>query len=228
MSTDRKSADYYPLRWKVADAAEDLLALHRGRALLVGLLLVAAIALGTTYALTTDDAADEDLITTTDSGDGSASTSTPASSAPSTTASTTSSSTTSTTSPSTTSSSSTTSTTATTVAVSERAPTSEDVFLATEPGSVVLLDPAGIDLVGGLPSDAVADETLALVSGLFPDLDMADNQVVDDRYPTPTQILFRLSQPDLFEYNRDTLNAAYTPLVDQLGATLVATPEWNV
>ncbi|MGI9608000.1 MAG: OmpA family protein, partial [Acidimicrobiales bacterium] len=42
------------------------------------------------------------------------------------------------------------------------------------------------------------------------------------------QILFRLSQPDLFEYNRDTLNAAYTPLVDQLGATLVATPEWNV
>ena len=46
MASEGKSPDYYPLRWKVADAVEDLFVLHRGKAAAGVLLLLAGLIFG--------------------------------------------------------------------------------------------------------------------------------------------------------------------------------------
>ena len=46
MGTDGTDPDYYPLRWKVADAVEDLFLLHRGKLLAAIAVLLVLLTIG--------------------------------------------------------------------------------------------------------------------------------------------------------------------------------------
>lgn len=240
MAPDSGSPDYYPLRWKVADAAEDIFVLHRGKLVAFVLLLIAGVVAGlvlftgddettdvttgtTSTTLdpgTTTSAAPPDESTepsTQDPGDEDGTTVAPSSTeAPTTTEATT----------------TTTSTTTTTAApVSPRAPGSAAELAATAPGAVFRLTPEAIVLSGGLPTDDIADEAVTLARATFPETEIVDDFVVDESFPTPDRLVFRLSgEPgaDVFEYNRNSLNPVYLPLVDRLAAWLIAQPERTV
>lgn len=246
MADEDGSPDYYPLRWKIADAAEDLFVLHRGKLAAFVLLLIAGVVVGLILFAGDDDPAQ---VTTGPAGSSttvdpaSATTAEPVapddSTEPSTEdpAETDGSSVAPTTteppaSTETTSTASTTTTTTTTEApVSPRAPENAAELSATVPGAVFQLTPDAIVLSGGLPSDQIADEALAIAEATFPDTPVVDDFVVDPSFPAPDQLLFRLSGspgPDVFEYNRNTVNPAYLPFVDRLAAWLIAQPERNV
>ena len=220
--------DYYPLRWKLADFAEDLFVLHRTAVVAVlalfgaGLILIGYLALGdgqTTTETVTDQtnglertvgAGSDDAPTTTDVGqDESATTST--TTAPETTTTST------TTAPETT-----TTTTTTVAAVSARAATSPDQIASTPPGAILELTPSVIRLVGGLPDDSMADENIAVAEQFFPGIPIDDQQIVDASFPDPDVLTMRLSAPDLFGYNSDSLNSTYLPLIDQIAAAVQA------
>ncbi len=236
MSDDeQKSAaeDYYPLRWKLADFAEDLFVLHRTAVVAIlalfglGLILLGYLALGDGQATTEtvtdqtnglertasagiedDDA--ETPTTTIDVAAEESATSSSSSSAPTTTEA-----------PATTIATTTTSTTTTTTApVSARAATSPEQLAATPPGAVLELTPSAIRLIGGLPDDSMADENIELAERFFPGIAIDDQQVVDESFPDPDVVTMRLSAPDLFGYNSDALNAAYLPLIDQIAAAV--------
>lgn len=230
---DQKSAaeDYYPLRWKLADFAEDLFVLHRTAVVAIlalfglGLILIGYLALGDGQATTetvtgqtdglerTASAGSDDAPTTTiDIAEEESATSS------STTASTTSTTTTSTT----TTTQAPTTTTTTAAPVSARAATSPEQLAATPPGAILELTPSAIRLVGGLPDDSMADENIAVAEQFFPGIAIDDQQVVDESFPGPDVLTMRLSAPDLFGYNSDDLNSAYLPLIDQIAAAVQA------
>jgi outer membrane protein OmpA-like peptidoglycan-associated protein len=238
MADDSGSPDYYPLRWKIADAAEDLFVLHRGKLVAFILVLLAGVVTG--FFLFSGD--DESSVTTGSSAsttvvDGDSGTPTTAgpstpddSTAPSTDDPSTDDGSTATSNPasSTTETPTTTeapTTTTTEAPVSPRAPTDVAQLQNTEPGAVIVMAPDAIALIGGLPSDVIADETLDIARATFTGSAVVDDQVVDSSFPTPDQLLFRLSAPDLFGYNRDTINSTYLPLLDRLAAWLIAQPE---
>ena len=227
MVEDSKPEDYYPLRWKVADTAEDLWALHRGKAIAVlALAGFAFILLGFTllgWGASTDD---DDLVTgsptsapSNDEDDAvRSSSSTTSSTAPPTTSelATTTAGPTTTTAPASTEST-----------VSPRAASSDAELAATEAGAIVEMTPTVIRITGGMPDDAAADELLGLAQEIFAGLTIQDEQVVDDFFREPQTITFRLSAPDLFGYNSDDLNPSYLPLVDRLAARAVS-ENWSV
>ncbi len=241
--SDGNPPEYYPLRWKVADAAEDLWALHRAKMLV--LLLVLLLAGGGAWAAfgrdggdveTTDgdtptdttaqasdsptgledDNSDQDGNTDSDTADDSTTVAPTTSEAVTTTTSSTTSSTTT---------SSTTSTTTTTVS-----PRTADAatIAATEPGAILDLTNSQVTLIGGVPTDAVADETLTLARAIFDGTEIVDEQIVDDSFPAPDVVTLRLSAADLFGYNSDQLNPTYTPLIDKIAAAMVAADTWQV
>ena len=228
---DQKSAaeDYYPLRWKLADFAEDLFVLHRTAVVAIlalfglGLILLGYLALGDGQATTetvTDQTSglertasagidDDDAPTTTidvASEESATSSSTTPSSAPTTEAPT----------------------TTTTVPVSTRAATSPEQLAATTPGAIFELTPSAIRLIGGLPDDSMADENIELAERFFPGIAVEDQQVVDASFPDPEVVTMRLSAPDLFGYNSDDLNAAYLPLIDQIAVAVAASDSISV
>ncbi len=231
---DQKSAaeDYYPLRWKLADFAEDLFVLHRTAVVAIlalfglGLILLGYLALGDGQATTetvTDQTSglertasagidDDDAPTTTidvASEESATSSSTTTSSAPTTTEAP-------------------TTTTTTTVPVSTRAATSPEQLAATTPGAIFELTPSAIRLIGGLPDDSMADENIELAERFFPGIAVEDQQVVDASFPDPEVVTMRLSAPDLFGYNSDDLNAAYLPLIDQIAVAVAASDSISV
>ena len=231
---DQKSAaeDYYPLRWKLADFAEDLFVLHRTAVVAIlalfglGLILLGYLALGDGQATTetvTDQTSglertasagidDDDAPTTTidvASEESATSSSTTTSSAPTTTEAP-------------------TTTTTTTVPVSTRAATSPEQLAATTPGAILELTPSAIRLIGGLPDDSMADENIELAERFFPGIAVEDQQVVDASFPDPEVVTMRLSAPDLFGYNSDDLNAAYLPLIDQIAVAVAASDSISV
>jgi outer membrane protein OmpA-like peptidoglycan-associated protein len=223
-----KDDGYYPLRWKLADFVEDVFMLHRTAAIgilaLVGLgfIVLGFLSLGWGSNGSTETAA---TASTTSSTSPSSTTATTA--APTTTTSTSPSSTTAapvTTSPPTTAAP----TTTTEEPVSRRAPTSPQQLSATEPGRIIELSLTSARLVGGLATDALADDMLNVVRTVFPDLEVDDSQVVDESFPAATTMTIRLSAPDLFAYNSDELNNAYLPLVDQLAAAAIAQENWKI
>ena len=241
---DQKSAaeDYYPLRWKLADFAEDLFVLHRTAVVAIlalfglGLILLGYLALGDGQATTetvTDQTSglertasagidDDDAPTTTidvASEESATSSSTTTSSAPTTTEAPTTTIATTTTS---------TTTTTTTVPVSTRAATSPEQLAATTPGAILELTPSAIRLIGGLPDDSMADENIELAERFFPGIAVEDQQVVDASFPDPEVVTMRLSAPDLFGYNSDDLNAAYLPLIDQIAVAVAASDSISV
>jgi outer membrane protein OmpA-like peptidoglycan-associated protein len=221
MAEDSKPGDYYPLRWKIADTAEDLYALHRGKAIaLLALAGSAFILLGFVlfgWGASTDDG---DLATGSP-------TSTPSSSSFDGVES--SSSSTSSTAPPTTSEVATTTTAPanTEPAVSPRAASSDAELAATEAGAIVEMTPTIIRVIGGMPDDDAADDLLDLAREIFAGLTVQDEQVVDEFFVEPQTIMFRLSAPDLFGYNRDALNPSYLPLLDRLAARAVR-ENWSI
>lgn len=225
MSDDVTDGEYYPLRWKFADAVEDVFVLHRGKA--IGFIAVSGLAFivvgflllgwGSTRVKT----------------DTAASTSQPSEPSPSSSdasSSNVSSSTSPTTITKSTTSTTTSSTTSTTTIAppSARAATSEAELAATEPGAVIELSTATVRVVGGLPDDEKADEAVALAEAIFTDMTVEDLQIVDQSFDEPDVVRFRLSAPDLFGYNSDVLNATYVPLIDRLAEAIVAAETWNV
>ena len=236
---DKKSTaeDYYPLRWKLADFAEDLFVLHRTAVVAIlalfglGLILLGYLALGDGQATTetvTDQTnglertasagIDDDDETPTTAIDIATEESATSSSAP-----------TSTEAPTTTIATTTTSTTTTTTEpVSERAATSPERLAATTPGAILELTPGAIRLIGGLPDDSMADENIELAERFFPGIAIEDQQVVDASFPDPEVVTMRLSAPDLFGYNSDNLNAAYLPLIDQIAVAVAASETISV
>jgi outer membrane protein OmpA-like peptidoglycan-associated protein len=70
-----------------------------------------------------------------------------------------------------------------------------------------------------------------LAEAIFENLEIEDLQLVDDSFAPfddSEPLKFRLSAPDLFAYNRATLNATYLPLIDLLAATLIDNESWQV
>lgn len=227
MGTDGNSPDYYPFRWKVADAAEDLFALHRRKLLGAFALLLVALTVGAVVIFGGDSEPDGSNVT---SGPGTSDNSSPTSTAtPTTTAASTSTAQPTTSTPSTTATTTTTSTTkAPPSTVSERAPESDAQLNSTEAGAVVEMTDSTITLVGGLPTNALADDTLTIAESTFGDLSIVDAQIVHESFPEPEIVRFRLSAADLFGYNSDDLSATYLSIIDQLGAALVANDAWTV
>lgn len=235
MGSDGNSPDYYPFRWKVADAAEDVFALHRRKLLAAIALVLVASGVGAVAFFGSSNDSGSSV-----ASEGSPTTSTatvpddteePPSTATATTAATTTDApTTSATTSTTTTSTSTTTTTPppTTTAVSARAPESDAQLNSTEAGSVIEMSDSTILIVGGLPSDAMADDTLSIAQTTFAGLSIVDEQVVDDSFPEPDKTRFRLSAPDLFGYNSADLGATYLSVIDQLAAALIANESWTV
>lgn len=235
----QSSADHYPWRWKFADAVEDLWLLHRAKFL--SLLLLALLGIGVAgYFVFGDDSSSDVSVADgvidageNDTHDGGATDSSSeegpiGSGADVSVTPTTSSSTTSTTTTPTSTTSTTTTTTTTIPEESPRAPESPDELAATQPGAVAELGVDSITLVGGLPSDAAADEILQLTSSIFDGFAVVDEQVVDGSFPPPSNLLFRLSAADLFGYNRNDVNDVYLPLLDRLAAAMIADDTWTV
>lgn len=223
MNERNKSDDYYPLRWKIADATEDVFLLHRATAIgvlaLIGLgAIVAGLLLfdsgdGTTTETaspsTTGTAApvadDEEGLHEADTSSTSTTTTT---AAPETTTTTQAPETTTTAAPETT----------TTTTVSARASTDADVLANTTAGRVFSLTQSSVDVIGGLRDEAAADEALELASSIFPTFSVEDEQVVNPDFEDESSILVRLDAPDLFGYNSDALNSTYFSAIDQLAA----------
>ncbi|NNK92350.1 MAG: OmpA family protein [Acidimicrobiia bacterium] len=248
MADDSGSPDYYPLRWKVADAAEDLFVLHRGKLAAFVVLLIAGIAVGlilftgdddtdvTTGSTSPSSTADGNTAPTTEpvAPDDSTGPSTegPADEDGSSVVPETTEPPTSTEPPDSTESPSTTSTTTTTEPpVSPRAPADDAELNATVPGAVIRLSLDAVVLSGGLPSDNLADEAIAIAQATFPDSEIVDDFVVDPSFPAPDELVFRVAGApgaEVFEYNRNSINPPYRPLVDRLAAWLIAQPERTV
>ena len=224
MASEGKSPDYYPLRWKVADAVEDLFVLHRGKAAAGVLLLLAGLIFGFIVFTGGGDDGDAELATT----DGTTSVAPTTSEASTTVAPTTTESTTTTVAPTTTEATTTTTTTTTIVEVSARAPENDAERDATSPGAIIEMGPSTVRLVGGFATDREADETLTLANAVFPGVDVVDDQLVDESYEAVEGITFRLSAADLFGYNSDNINGTYLPVIDQLAAAMVAADTWQV
>ena len=225
MAEDSTTDDYYPFRWKVADAVEDMFLLHRSKVIGViallglGFILVGFLLLGWGGTTSQTDTA---APTTTTPPTTEATTT----AAPETTTPTTAAPVTTTEAPTTTAAAETT-TEAPTTTVSARAATPEQLA-STEAGSVITLTPTAITVAGGLEDDAAADAIVALVSSTFADVAVDDQLVVDQSYAGADGLTFRLSAPDLFGYNSDVLNPNYFSLIDQLAGTLGDEPDWQV
>ena len=224
MASEGKSPDYYPLRWKVADAVEDLFVLHRGKAAAGVLLLLAGLIFGFIVFTGGGDGGDAELATT----DGTTSVAPTTSEASTTVAPTTTESSTTTVAPTTTEATTTTTTTTTIAEVSARAPENDAERDATSPGAIIEMGPSTVRLVGGFATDREADETLTLANAVFPGVDVVDDQLVDESYEAVEGITFRLSAADLFGYNSDNINGTYLPVIDQLAAAMVAADTWQV
>lgn len=235
MAQDSKTDDYYPIRWKIADAVEDIFVLHRSKAIgviaLIGLafILFGFLLLGWGGATSQTDTANPnspntsaDPINDADDGEDGSNTSAPTTAAPQTTAPMTSSSAAPTTTETTTAAPT------TTIATSARAAISDQQLAATEAGRVVELSTTSIKLVGGVTSDSDADEVLDLVESVFPGIAVEDLQIVDATFSETDTWKFRLSAPDLFGYNSDNLNATYLPLIDQLAEAAVLAGTWTI
>ena len=224
--TANEPDDYYPWRWRVADAVEDLFLLHRGR--LLAILGIGAVAILAIVLLSSD--AEDDVVSTSATTENPATTATPGleetTVAPDQAEQEAASTTTATSSTTTTTSSTTTTTTA--APTSLRAATSAEQLAATEAGAIINLSTTQVTLSGGLPDDDTADQTLALAEGIFPNLTVVDSQVVDESFAAPERVTLRLAAADLFGYNSDDLNPTYLPIIDQIAAALVADDSWQV
>ncbi len=220
MAKDSNPDEYYPLRWKVADTAEDLYALHRGKVIaILAFLGVAFILLGFVLLGWGSGADDDDIAT----GPPSSSTPNDEDAAVASTASSTTSIAQPTTSEvATTTAPPTTAPTSTEPAVSPRAASSDAELAATEAGAIVEMTTTIVRVVGGMPDDGAADDLLDLAREIFAGLTVQDEQVVDEFFLEPQTITFRLSAPDLFGYNSDDLNAAYLPLIDRLAERAIS------
>ena len=224
MTKRQHSDDYYPIRWKAADAVEDVFVLHRrtviGALALLGLLAVAVgfllfdggasttetTAPTTTEVPTTTAAIVEPETTTTE-----ATTTTTAAAETTTTAAET---------------TTTTTTTTTTPDATNREILDPALIAATENGRVIRLTDTTVEVLGGLPTEAAADETLAIAAETFPDVTIDDRQRVNPEF-MDSPITFRIDAPDLFAYNSDDLNPTYLPVIDQLAAVIIA-EGWSV
>ena len=122
----------------------------------------------------------------------------------------------------------------TTTSQEETAPTTvretatAEQIAAAQPGVIIEMQPEEIRLVGGVSSDAIANESLRVAQTLFPASEIVDEQVVDPSFPLPEELVFRLSAADLFGYNSDDINTTYVPLIDQLAEHVVDTESWSV
>lgn len=217
--------EYYPLRWKLADAIEDAFLLHR--AAIAGLLLlvsIVAIAAGffvfNSGSTTTETAANETSSSTPPGNEGSSSSSidTTTTVPETTTTSTTSSSSTTTAAPT---------TTTTTTTVSPRRSDDPLTVAATEPGRVLRLSANSVEAIGGLPDETSADDVVATAQGIFQDLPIEDRQIVNESFLDDGSLRIRLDAPDLFAYNSDVINATYLPAIDALASQIIA-EDWLV
>jgi outer membrane protein OmpA-like peptidoglycan-associated protein len=219
-----RDADYYPLRWKLADFVEDLFMLHRTAVIgLLALVGLAFITLGfLAFGWGSNGPTDIETAEPTP-----ATLNLPSTTAPSTTIAPTTTSTSTTAAPSATTPTIAAPTT-TEAPVSSRAATSPQQLSTTEAGAVIELSPTVARLIGGLPTDALADDTVSVAAAIFPDLEIQDSQVVDESFPAGANVTIRLSAPDLFVYNRPELNTAYFRLIDQLAAAAIAEEGWKI
>jgi len=234
MAKDSTTDDYYPFRWKVADTVEDIFVLHRTKAIAVlallglGFIILGFVIVGggadnsTTNTASPSTSSPPSTAPTDDVDDSSTSSEVVRSS---TTMSTTTTSTTSTTAAPT---STTTSTTTTNVPVSSRGVPTAEQLANTSAGAVAELSPTTIRVVGGQATDEEADDVIERVSSIYSDLAIEDLQVVDPSFAATSSITFRLSAPDLFDYNRADLNPTYLPLIDQLAAATVEAGSWRI
>lgn len=216
MNKRQHSDGYYPIKWRVADAIEDLFLLHRNTAIgVLALLGLGAIIVG---LLLFDG--DQNTVTETSS----ATTQPVQDDAAIETTSTTTSTTTTTVAPETTTTVAPETTTTTTT---PRTPANEGVVNATESGRLLRLTDTAVEVIGGLPNNAAADDTLAIAAETFPDFTIDDLQIVDSSFTDDAPLTIRIDAPDLFAYNSDNLNPIYLPVIDQLAASIIA-EGWSV
>ena len=195
--------DYYPLRWKFADTVEDLFALHRGPFIaILGLIVIGLLLLGF-LALSQGQNTVESTSITVDNGDatasgddGSTDTTTPTSVAPSDDDLQT--------------------TVPTTLVPSLRAVESDAELDETTPGALFEVTPTSVRLLGGLQTDAMADDAVERAEKYFPNLSIDDQQRVDPSFPPLGQVTMRFSGPNLF--NSSAINETYLELIDELAA----------
>jgi len=216
---DKEDPEYYPFRWKVADAFEDLFVLHRRKLIGVTLLLLGGLALGMFLFDGDNDVETAEPATTSTGNDTSPSTGadTSTTSAPTTTSS----------APSTTAATSSSDTTTTAPVSTRPIPTAEQIA-DTQPGYIIEMAPDGIRLVGGVPTDDTANDAIRIAETVFPGVEVLDSQIVDTSFPTPEELVFRIAEGDLFDYNGYVINDNYLTVIDQLAARIVEAQIWSV
>jgi len=234
MNKRQHQDDYYPLRWKAADGFEDMILLHRATvvgalallglgAIIAGFLIFNSGETTTTTATTSETTVPETVDEVVEDDDQDEAAPTTASAEATTTTPTTAAAPTTTEAPATT----TTTTSTTTTTISPRAAASDEVVEQTENGRLLRITSSGVQLIGGLPTNTAADETLALATSTFPGLEIDDRQVVDDAFTDTQPPTVRFDAPDLFEYNSSVIDATYLPAIDQLAAAIIA-EGWSV
>jgi outer membrane protein OmpA-like peptidoglycan-associated protein len=215
----KEDPEYYPFRWKVADAFEDLFVLHRRKLIGAVLLIFGGLALGLFLFDGDNDVETTEPTATSTGNDTTSSTDEDTSKTSSTT--------TTTSAPSTTEATSSSSTTTTAPASTRPTPTAEQIA-ETQPGYIIEMLPDGIRLVGGVPTDDTANDAIRIAETVFRGAEVLDSQIVDTSFPTPEELVFRISSGDLFDYNRFVINDNYLPVIDQLATRIIEAEIWSV
>lgn len=179
-SRPHKDDDYYPLRWKFADAVENIIILYRTKAAIAvavfgmlfvffGLLLLGWRPFGNDEeAIAQDPVADvveEELDFTIDPDS------------------------------------------------VRRTVATEEQAVTTKSGAVIELGQRTIRIVGGAPTDEVADEIARQTVGLFPNREILDDQLLSHQFGQTNEFTVRVVEPGFFVSESSELNGEFISLV---------------
>lgn len=220
-----KGDEYYPLRWKLADFAENIIILYRTRAALVlaalGVLLIligafivgwrpfssddADVVTDVTEEVADDGVFDdggisqEEALGVTADDDLVAGDDANSSDA-----------------------------TFSTIEGNIRPIATEGQLRFVQPAVVIEVGPTVMQLTGGFPSDAAADDAIARATTLFPTLEVLDSQVLHESFAETDELLIRLGDPTLFVAETATLNPAFLPVVADVATAVLASGDISV
>ena len=98
----------------------------------------------------------------------------------------------------------------------------------TQQGAVVVLGPAVMQLTGGFPSDAAAEDAAARANALFPTREVLDSQVLHETFAVTDDLLIRLGDQELFAPETAELNPNFIPLISDVTAAIQSSGDVTV
>lgn len=100
----------------------------------------------------------------------------------------------------------------------------EDQVLSTTAGTVIELGPRTMRIVGGAPTDEVADAALDLAVMLFPNQELLDAQLLSTQFGETTEVFIRVIEPTFFQGETADLNEELSFLVGDVAEAVRVNP----